>query len=145
MAGLGASALLEWGGSGAPATLFGWDRLVGAGGPEVAVLHSPALCAARVCTALLAKGPYGSLGRLVRPTDRASFESRPLASLLFLARSSWVGEKEEGAKRFKFPVLCRGGGALGLLAVGFRSLAAPGGLHGTLAWCVSRVVVVGLA
>ena len=49
------------------------------------------------CTALLAKGSYGLIGRLLRPTDRASFESRPLYLLLLLARVG-LGKKRKGRK-----------------------------------------------
>ena len=63
-------------GSGAPATLFGWDRLDGAGGPGVAALHCLALC-----TAHLAKNPYGSVGRSVGRSV-----NRPSQSPFFLFR-----------------------------------------------------------
>lgn len=88
------------------------------------------------CTALLAKGSYGPVGWLVRLIELL-VSSSFLASLV----REIVGE-EEGAKIEILQVLRRGGGALGLVAVVFRSLAAPGGLRGALARCVSCVVVV---
>ena len=100
MADLGASAVLEWGGSGAPATLFGWDRLVGAGGPEVVVLHSPRALRV-VCVALHSsrKVPMACLvGCFVRQIEQ--FESRPLYSLLVLARVG-LGKKRKGRKGLK--------------------------------------------
>ena len=94
-----------------PRTIYSWHnypeeeccrkrataRLVGAGGPEVAVLHSPALCALH-CTP---RERFLRLARSVGSSDRSS-ELR-VSSYFFatLSRSSWVGEEEEGVKRVK--------------------------------------------
>lgn len=144
MVDLGAFAVLEWGGSGAPATLFGWDRLVGAGGPEVAVLCSPALCAARVALHSSRKVPtVRSVGWFVRQIERA------MSLVLFLRHSfslelAW-GKRGRGEK-VKIPSIMSWRWRLGVVSGRFSVAGGPG----RLTWhvgvvCVSGVVVVGLA